>query len=251
VTVKKPDGSLVTFAIVGGQLWHLPQDGTHLPYGGWRLIGGANLTGEVAAGITQTGLRIFALDTTGAVQTATYDDGKLSDFTSLGGSGLTGPIGLSVRTGYLSRIVLRAPDGSLVTKSQQSNGSFESGWTTLPGVTAAGAPSVVRDPTTGKTGIVVRSTDGTVYYTQETAEGNGVWSPWIQANARVIATDPIAFTYSVSSGGAWAYVVRDTNNQVYEVLAESVGSSFAKSASARGAAKPSFTEHALPKPPAN
>ena len=250
VTVKKPDGSLVTFAIIGGQLWHLPQDGTHLPYGGWRYLGGTNLTGEIAAGLTATGLRVFALDSTGAVQTATYSDGKLSDFTSLGGSGLTGRIGLAVRTGYLARIVLRAADGSLVTKSQQSDGTFESDWTTVPGVTAAGSPSLVRDPTSGKTGIVVRGTDGTVYFTQESAEGSGVWSSWLQASARVIVTDPTAFTYSVSSGGGWAYVVRDGNNQVYEVLAESVGSSFAKSASARGAAA-DFVEHALPKAPGN
>ncbi|WP_306210196.1 RICIN domain-containing protein, partial [Actinoplanes sp. RD1] len=48
VTGKLPDGKLVTFALVGGSLWHLPQDGTYLPYGAWRQIGGSGLVGEPA-----------------------------------------------------------------------------------------------------------------------------------------------------------------------------------------------------------
>ena len=57
-------------------------------------------------------------------------------------------------------------------------------------------------------------------------------------------SDPTVFTYTLSGGAAWAYVVRDSNNQVYEVLAETVGSSLA-----RKARTPGFAEHALPKPP--
>lgn len=258
VTASLPNKNLVTFSIIGGQLWQLPQDGTNLPYGGWRYIGGTGLAGEVATGLTRTGLRVFALDGTGALQTALYADGKLGDFTTLGGAGLTGRIAEVVRTGYLSRVVMTTADGSVVTKAETSENTFETGWTTIPGVTAAGSPSVVMDPASGKTAIVVRGTDGTVYYTQETAEGSGVWQPWIQAYSRVIATDPTVVTYTRSGGAAWGFVVRDSNNIAYVVTAENVGSSLAARATTKAKTKaqakavaPAFTAHQLPALPKN
>jgi hypothetical protein len=254
VTAKLPNNSLVTFAIIGGQLWHLPQDGTNLPYGAWRNLGGSGLTGEVATGLTRTGLRVFARDSSGVLQTALYSGGKLGDFVSLGGSGFTGRIGEVVRTGYFSRVVMRAADGSVVTKAETSEGTFEADWTTIPGVTAAGSPAVVMDPASGKTAIVVRGTDNTVYYTQETAEASGQWMPWVQAEPRVIATDPTVMTYTRRAGAAWVYIVRDSVNVVYAVGVTNSLARKAKATSKAGSkvadgAMPTFTPHTLPAAP--
>jgi hypothetical protein len=252
VTAKLPGGKLVTFAIIGGSLWHLPQDGVNLPYGAWRNIGGADLTGEISTSVTPTGLRIFALDTTGAVETALYADGKLGAFTSLGGTGFTGRIGVGERAGYLSRLVMRASDGSVVTKSETSDGVFESDWTTIPGVTAAGNPSIIGDPASDRAVIVVRSPDGTHYSTEETSEASGQWLPWTQTDGPALATDPTLFTFSNgNSGGVTvAYVGRDGSSKGWVFTLQSPTGLAARSKSL-AATKPAFVGHTIGAPPAS
>jgi hypothetical protein len=238
-----PDGKLVDFELVGGQLWRSAQDGTNVPYGAWRYIGGTGLTGEPALAPTRDGLRVFALDGTGALQTATYAAGVLSDWTSLGGSGLNGKPAVVIRPGYAVRIVMRAADGSIVTKAQNDDGTFPADWTTIAGFTAAGAPAAVMDPTTGRVGIVARAADNTVYFVGETGQNTGAWGSWVQPYATQVVTDPSVVVYDKTSGRGWAYLVRDANNKVYAVTANEVpGGSLA----AARAANPAFTSHTLP-----
>ncbi|WP_433297552.1 RICIN domain-containing protein [Actinoplanes sp. CA-030573] len=243
-----PDGKLVDFELVNGQLWRSAQDGTNFPYGGWRYIGGSGLTGEPALAPTRDGLRVFALDANGALQTATYAGGVLSDWTSLGGTGLNGKPAVVIRPGYAVRIVIRSADGTIVTKAQNDDGTFQAAWTPVPDLVAAGAPAAVMDPVTGKVGIVARAADNTIYYTGETGQNTGVFGAWVQPYATQVVTDPSVVVYDKTSGRGWAYIVRDANNKVYAVTAGEVPGSLAaaRKSAAAAASAPAFTEHALP-----
>jgi hypothetical protein len=242
---KLPDGNLVTFAIVNGSMWHLPQDGVTMPYGAWRQVGGANLVGEPTVVTIRDGLRLFALTTTGAVQTATYRNGLLSDWTGLGAEQFTGRIAAAVLPGYRSRVVVRNADGLLFTKGENLDGTFEATWTQIGDFAAAGSPAAVMDPATGATAVVARGAGGQVYYVSETAQATGVWGTWRVAFERVVETDPTIITYTKTGGPAWGYLTRDVNNvpSLYELRRGAVA--------ARGtaAAEPAFVAHTLPAPP--
>ncbi|WP_305789891.1 RICIN domain-containing protein [Symbioplanes lichenis] len=243
VTGTLPSGKLVTFALVGGSLWHLPQDGTYQPYGGWRQIGGSGLTGEPAVVTTQDGLRIFALTTAGTLQTATYANGLLSDFVSLGGTGLTGTPAAVSGVGYAATVAVRDADGHILVKGQQLNGAFAADWTQVGDFVAAGSPAIVMDPFTGVFSMVARGEDSRVHVVTEAASRPGVWGEWSTPLATEVVTDPTVVSYSISGGATWAYVVRDATS-VY--IAEK---SNVTTATARAAAKaPQFISHASPLP---
>jgi hypothetical protein len=248
---KLPDGKLVTFALVGGQLWHLPQDGTNLPYGAWRLIGGTGLVGEPTVVTVRDGLRIFALDQAGALQTALYRSGTLGDWTSLGGSGLTGTPAAVVLPGYLSRVVVRTADGHIATKAEKSDGTFDADWTTVGDFVAAGPPAAVMDPLTGATAIVARGDDNEVHYVSETEQASGVWGTWSTPIERVIDTDPTIVTFNRQGGPAWGYTVRDADFTPYLVTKNDIGSTGLRAARTTAATvtATAFTDHALPAPP--
>jgi hypothetical protein len=245
---KLPDGKLVTFSIVGGNLWHLPQDGTNLPFGGWRLISTSTLVGEPTVVTVRDGLRIFALDQSGALLTALYRSGSLSDWTSLGGVGLTGIPAAVVLPGYLTRIVVRDADGHIVTKAEKAGGTFDTDWSTVGDFLSAGSPAAVMDPLRGTTEIVARGDDNKVHYTSETEQASGLWRDWTMPIDRVIDTDPTVVTFNRDGGPAWGYTVRDVNFQPYLVTKNDIGST-ALSATARRTAASAFTDHALPAPP--
>ncbi|GGK76031.1 RICIN domain-containing protein [Mangrovihabitans endophyticus] len=249
VTGKLPNGRLVTFAVVGGKLWHLPQDGTNAPIGAWRYIGGTDLTGEPAVALTATGLRVFARNGAGAVVAADYNNGLLGDFVNLGGTDLAGDPAVMVRPGYADRIVMRTTGGTVVTKAQNADGTWESAWSSIPGVTAAGNPDVLLDPQSGRTSIVVRATDSTVWFVNETGQNTGQWNSWIPA-ARdfAVATDPKIVEYTKTGGQTWGYVTRDENFQVYLVTTDRTGTPDTLAAGQKKQA-PQFTAHKLPKPP--
>jgi hypothetical protein len=245
---KRPDGKLVTFAIVGGNLWHLPQDGTSLPYGAWRLIGNGPLVGEPTVVTIRDGLRIFALNPSGALLTALYRNGTLSDWTSLGGAGLTGTPAAVVLPGYLTRVVVRTADGLLATKAEKADGTFDADWSTVGDFVSAGSPAAVMDPLSGATAIVARGDDNKVHYTSETEQSSGVWRAWTTPIDRVIDTDPTVVAFNREGGPAWGYTVRDANFQPYLVTKNDIGST-ALRASAGSTASSTFTDHALPAPP--
>jgi hypothetical protein len=260
VVGKLPDGKLVTFALVGGSLWHLPQDGTNLPYGAWRQVGGSNLTGEPTVVTIRDGLRLFALNTSGSVMTATYRNGLLSDWVSLGAEKFTGKIAAAVFPGYRTRVVVRDAEGLIVTKTETATDVFASSWTQVGDFAAAGDPATVMDDATGSAAIVARGADGLIHMTYETAQASGTFADWRTPFERVVVTDPTILTFIRPSDGglalpAWGWVVRDLNEQPLFVSADLSGTAAQRATKngAKGAAKvaskPAFKENHLPAPP--
>jgi hypothetical protein len=253
---KLPDGKLVTFAVVNGSMWHLPQDGTNLPYGAWRQIGGSNLTGEPAVVTIRDGLRLFSLTTAGSVVTATYRNGLLSDWVGLGTEAFTGTVAAAVFPGYRSRVVVRNAAGLIFTKSETATGTFETTWSQVGDFVAAGSPATVMDQKTGVAAIVARGTDGRISMTYETAQASGTFAAWRTPIDREVVTDPSILSFNQPGSDAttvpvWGWTVRDVNEQPFFVTANLDGATAlrAASGSAKVAARPGFTENALPAPP--
>jgi hypothetical protein len=242
---KLPDGKLVVLTLAaGGGLWHLPQDGTNTPYGGWRFIGGANLVGTPAAVTVRDGVRIFALDSAGALQTAEYRAGALSDWTSLGGAGLTGTPTAIVYPGYRVRVFARTAEGAVVTKLQGVDGSFAADWSPVGSSVVDGSPSAVLDPVTGTAAVVARGADGNVYYSYETGQATGAWGEWRKGWDFVSSTDPTVVVFNRGNGAtAWGYVVRNSDSQAVLFRQDGFGAAGLR-ASATSAA--GFSKHVLP-----
>ncbi|HEY0001162.1 MAG TPA: RICIN domain-containing protein, partial [Actinoplanes sp.] len=206
---RLPNGNLVVLAVANGALWALPQDGTNVPYAGWRKVGGTDLTGEPTVVTVANGIRVFVSTTSGTVQTAIYD-GSLSGLTSLGTEQFTGKTAAMVLPGSKSRVVARNAVGQLFTKLVTDTGTSEPAWTPVGDFVAAGPPAVVLDDWLGVAAVVARGEDGLVYYTLETAQASGEWKPWGVALDRVVATDPTVVTFNQSAGTVWGYAVRDS-----------------------------------------
>ncbi|HEU5111103.1 MAG TPA: RICIN domain-containing protein [Micromonosporaceae bacterium] len=243
-----PDGGLVVFALdASGALWALPQDGRNTPFIGWRSVGGSGLVGTPTVVTIRDGLQLFAYDGGGALRTATYRAGALSDWTGLGGSGLTGAPAAVVYPGYRIRVFARSADGTIVTKRQDAEGVFEADWQPVGSLVTAGSPTALVSPVRGRVEVVVRTPDGGVWSTGETAQGSGTWREWQDAlgsPAVVTATDPVAFTYS-DGAQRWAFVIRTTEGDVrIYVASESV-----TAAAAREVRGPRFAGRELPAVP--
>ena len=248
---RTPDGKLVVLSLgARGGLWHLPQDGTNTPFGAWRYIGGKDLVGTPTAVALRDGLRLFALDTKGVMQTAEYRAGVLSDWTSLGGVGLTGTVSAVVYPGYRIRVFARTADGAVVTKIASSNGSFPEPWNAVGSSTVAGSPSAVLDPVAGVAAVVARREDGRIYYSRETGQDSGAWGEWKSQLDFVSATDPTAVAYHRGSGvSGWGYLVRDADGKVSLFRQDGTGTG-TDSASVRASrAASTFSRHVLPAPP--
>jgi hypothetical protein len=206
---RLPSGASVLFAIdADGRLWHRMQN----EY--WRSLGDLNLVGSVTVATVDGALQLFALDTTGALRTTTYTDGVVSAWSSLGGSGLTGSPAVVVYPGFKLRVFVRTATGTIVTKYRDAaTGPFPATWSSVGTIVAAGSPSAVLSPTTGRTELVVRGTDGKIYSVGETAPGSGAWRPEKVAYDGVAVTDPTAFGYT-NVTGRWAVVFRDQDRPV-------------------------------------
>src|SRR2546423_10424094 len=86
------------------------------------------------------------------------------------------------------RVLVRAGDGSIQTKKQDSSGAWPAAWDTVGTFTAAGSPSSLLSPVTGKTEVVARATDGTLWSTGETAPGSATWREG--GDGRIVETSP-------------------------------------------------------------
>jgi hypothetical protein len=243
VAAKLSDGTTVLFAVdADGRLWHLRQAAT-----GWRSLGDADLVGPVTVVPIDTGLRLFALNGSGAVRTATYTTGgALSGWTDLGATGSTGTPAAVVYPGYQVRLFVRAADGSIVTKMQDAGGAWPAQWQPTGTFTAAGSPAAVLDPS-GRSAVVARGTDNEIYRVFETAQGSGAWGDWGRINPDVsdpAASDPTVVPFINSGGQTWLVAFRNLNDttRVYTRQIPTVAG-----LSARRAAE--FTGHSLPTPP--
>ncbi|TDB90076.1 hypothetical protein [Actinomadura sp. 7K534] len=250
VTVARHDETLVAFAVdAAGTLRALPQYAADDPYKNWIDLGVTGLSTDTAplAVPVANGLQLFFLDTSGTWRTALYARGTVSDCGTLSGPGHSGNASVVTYPGNRLRIFVRNPNGHIVTKAQDGSGNFQATWDQVGNLVAAGSPSAVLSPGSGKTEVVARGTDDRVHSTGETIQGSGQWRAWVDAqpdyDTSVPATDPTAFTYSATNGPTWSYLFRTVNQQTRVYWPEEE--------TARIASKsPEFGSRALPKPPA-
>ncbi|GGM45846.1 hypothetical protein GCM10012275_16070 [Longimycelium tulufanense] len=250
-TARQEDGAVVAFASdADGVLWALPQGGANGSYTSWLSLGLAGFGGTLTAVPVSGGIQVFGLGSDGTLRTVRYADRTLSDCTVLSDPGLTGIPAVVVYPGSKIQVFVRGGDGSILTKKQDDTGSFPQTWDRVGTFTAAGSPSALISPASGKVEVVARGTDGGIYSTGETVQGSGEWRDWskITFDFDKAATDPTAFAYANANGPTWAFVFRNSDNQsrLYNVTS-SFGAAMTMT---RGAAREgeAFTAVTLPTP---
>jgi hypothetical protein len=209
------DKSIVQFAVdVDGKLWAYEQTGS-VPY--WRNLGDRNLTAALSVVRVRDGLRVFGLDSAGALQTIQYyDDGAASAWANLGGTGLSGQPSVVVRPGYVLQVFVRGADGTIVNKLQNGDGSWPADFQPVGTFVAAGAPSAVLDAGLGRVVVAARGADNLIGFVWETATGSNAWGGWNPAPGDPAASDPTGIAYSYQSGQVQSsmFVFRTVNNAV-------------------------------------
>ena len=208
------DGTTALFAIdTDGKLWVYVQAGT-VP--GWRNLGDADLTGSPTVVLVRDGLQVFARNNSGAVVTMVYrTDGSVSPWTDLGGTG-TGAVAAMTYPGYRVRVVARDAGGMVVTKLQATDGTFPAAWDTIGTFPVAGAPAVMLDPRLGRTFVVARGSDNTVYASWETTQGAGTFGDWSEASTSGLpaASDPTTALVNTGTSQMAIYVYRTINDTI-------------------------------------
>lgn len=251
VVGKLPDGKLVTFAVVGGSMWHLPQDGTNTPYGAWRQIGGSGLVGEPTVVTIRDGLRLFSQSTNGTVLTAAYRNGALSDWVSLGQQTFVGAVSAAVFPGYRVRVVARDAAGHVFTKVETATDTFEPAWSQVGDFVTVGTPAVVMDQSSGVAAIVARGTDNTTSVSWENGPSSKEFLPWEVRSTTPASTDPAIVSYDRGDGTsavpAWGWSARNLNDVPFFVTVTRDAAAGLRATSERTAGA-SFTEHQFPAP---
>ena len=246
--VTLANGTTVIFAVDDeGKLWHY-RPVTSTSY--WRSLGDQDLVGPITTVAVQQGVQLFARDTTGAIRTALYaTDGSMSAWTTVGGTGIADRPAVVVYPGYRLRVFVRAGDGTVQTKLQDTTGGWPADWDTVGAFTVAGAPAAILDPVLGRLAVVARGTDGEVYRVFEAGQGTGTWGNWALVNPDVsdpAATDPTVVPFTNGSGQSWLIVFRNANDAT-RVYQRQVPTAALQAKSATAA--PAFAGHTLPMPP--
>ncbi|GII20416.1 hypothetical protein [Planosporangium mesophilum] len=256
-----PDGRIVLFAVDGdGVLFANQQTAVNGGYGIWAAVGSLRVAGAPAVAPSQTGLQLFARDTSGMLRTAGYEvSGSLSDWLNLGASGSTGAPSVVVYPGYRLRLFVRAADGSIATMIQDNGGAWPASWQSTGAFTAAGAPVAILDPVLGRTAVVARGTDNEIYVLWETGQDTSEWGTWGRALnpsdptfSDPAATDPTVAPVTNASGETWYIVFRNTNDttRVYERKLSAPAAAAAGTAPSATSRTPFFNGRSMPKPPA-
>lgn len=256
---RQADGRVVAFAVdPAGELWAMQQTEANGAHRAWISLGITGFAGTPVPVAVSGGIQLFALDATGVLRTALFANGTLSGCTGLSDPGLTATPAVVVYPGSKLRVFVRDADGSILTKKQDDAGVFPEAWTTVAALTAAGSPAALISPTSGKTEVVVRGTDGGIYNTGEVVQGSGTWRDWTKVTVDwepAAATDPTVFSYTNVNGYSWAFVFRTTDNlsRVY-TLSTSPGLAAAQQGTEEAdetasEVAPTFTGATLPAPP--
>jgi hypothetical protein len=187
-----PDNNVVLFAVdADGRLWVRPQSGA-AQY--WQdLDPAAGLAGTPAVVHTPDGVRLFARTSAGTVTTATYVDGALSAWTDLGGSGVVSDPAAAVAPGARAQVVATQGDGSVLIKSQASDGTFPSDWVPVGapgGFTAKGSPAIAFNTATATLNVLARGQDDFIWESNETVAGSGTFGDWVSQSQFPSGTDP-------------------------------------------------------------
>lgn len=202
---------LAEFSLDAGYgLWTRRQAAINTPLGAWQSVGTTPLAHQRLTVVpTGTGARIIGLGRDGRFHTATYENGTLSAWTSLGGAGFTGTASAVVMPDNTLQVFATDSTGTVQTQRQTATG-FPGTWTALSGVAAAGSPSAVMS-VGGMLQVVTRGPGNYIYYSGQTAPGSSTWTAWQTiTTSDETSTDPTALT--VPSAGTWVVgYLTDTN----------------------------------------
>ncbi|CAL9548580.1 hypothetical protein SUDANB145_04375 [Streptomyces sp. enrichment culture] len=256
VTGKTADGVLAQFAVdADGKPWYRVQQRANVDFMGWMPLSGEGFTGPLTAVTVRNGIQLFGTDANGTLRTATFSNGTVGTWTTLGDRTITGTPSVIVYPGYRLGVFARDTDGHIVHLTQTAEGAaFPGSWSQVGDKTFAGSPSVVISPLTGITEIMARADDGYLYNTGEQTQGSGTWRTWNQETFEAAATDPTAFTYTNTSGPTWAFSYRTSSNQTRVYRASSALTTFrsenSDSDDSKAEPAPVFEQNELPAPPA-
>lgn len=140
----------------------------------WSAIGFSGLSGEVVALPAGDDLELLVTYSDGMVVTTRYVNQELKNVRGVDAGRVTGrPTGVVKNDGKV-QIFARRADGKIHTLRDTTSG-LETSWTTIDGVTAAGAPAVVISK--GRIRLAVRGTDGFIY-TNSQASPDGAFTGW-------------------------------------------------------------------------
>jgi hypothetical protein len=229
------DNTTVLFAVdADGKLWAFVRSGT-VPY--WRNLGDQDLIGTPSTAVVRDGVQVFARGATGAIKSIVFrNDMTVTPWIDLGGVGNLTVTPLTY-PGYRVALFDRAADGTVVTKKQDATGVFPAEWTSVGGLTSAGAPAAIIDPGDGRTWLIARDDAGQLDVWKETGPGTSTFidhAEW-QGNDLPSVVDPTAAQITGPNGQYWVFVYRGINGtpRVVRVMFP-------------GLAKAGFTEQALP-----
>jgi hypothetical protein len=216
----QPNGTLVALtADADGELWALPQTAANGAFGSWLPLGspgGSGLTGGgLAVATVGTGVEIFAVDAAGSLRTAILSPGgTLSPWVTVGGTGLTGRPAVALYPGFQPRVFVRGGDGVVLTKLRNDDGTWPADFAPVGSLVAAGSPAAVFSPVTDRAEVVVRTSDGSIYETGETAQASGQWRDWVSelSDGDVAGSDPTTLIYNTGAGLVWGFMFQDTFN---------------------------------------
>ncbi|MGP2437029.1 tachylectin-related carbohydrate-binding protein [Streptomyces sp. JW3] len=250
VTAKTAAGVLAQFAVdADGKPWYRVQQRANVDFLGWMPLTGEGFTGPLTAVTVRDGIQLFGTDANGTLRTATFSNGAVGTWTTLGDRTITGTPSVIVYPGYRLGVFARDTTGHIIGLTQTTEGTaFPAAWAQVGDNTFAGSPSAVISPLTGITEIVARADDGYTYNTGEQTQGSGTWRTWQQLDWDTAATDPTAFLYTNTNGPTWAYTFRTSSNQTRVYEAGATGLAARSTTAAKPA--PTFTAHKLPAPPA-
>jgi hypothetical protein len=204
---------------------------------------------------------VVARDTAGTFWASSWNGTGLSAFTSLGGSGFTGKVSIVRYPGDLLRVFARDSEGHIKTQKQTTAGTaFPGTWQTVgaESQTWPGLPAAVMAPDTGLIEVLVRGADGKNYFSQEQAQGAGLWPTWKAIVLTVdeqYATDPTPLVYKDSGVDKWAFATYTQDFALRLITGQSATSANAKTAAGakkeagKQVADPIFTRHVLPQAP--
>jgi hypothetical protein len=218
-TLADANKTIVQFAVdADGKLWAYAQTGA-VPY--WQSLGDQDLTATLTVIRVRDGLRIFGLNSQGAVKTVEYyDGGSVSAWTDLGGSGLAGAPAVVARPGFELQVFVTSAGGTVVSKTQDVNGAWPADWQTIgtvdpdhPVPAVKGSPAAVIDPATSRGLVVVRGTDDQLYQVAESTTQLNVWGHWTKTvtGADPVSADPTVLAYQNVNGTSLLIVCRDGN----------------------------------------
>ncbi|MGN9813523.1 hypothetical protein ACTMSW_29770 [Micromonospora sp. BQ11] len=210
--VQLGSGTDVLFAVdVDGRLWQYRNlAGTT----SWTSLGDADLVGKITVVKDDLAFRLIATSSTGTVKTALYyADGSLSGWTDLGGN-VTGTPSAVAQPGSKTRIVVRDPQGAVLTRTETSATTWSAGWERIGDLTVAGDPAIILDPELSRLAVAARGTDDKIHQVFETATGSATWGQWWMLNPEEAASDPTLAKVSTGTSEFYIVVFRNRNNDV-------------------------------------